>query len=1174
MKQFLQLVSATLLLALNAGVAAAAAGFTDSVVTFYGQVRQVGGAQTVLLQSGELEMTIVNQNNTANRVSLKSRLLPTGQGVDKPYSYAIEVPLAYLPASPRMNEFLSISAANTNFRIEAITVNGRTATLPDGSKEYYGLSFASRSADYRLDLIIPGENTDSDNDGIPDWWEEIHGLDKTIPDASGDTDNDGWTNLDEYLRGGNPNISNRVPQLVTTEISVPESGKAGIVLHILDSDTLPAGIELHVSGDPASGFTLMLDGAPLPAGAAVPLSFADLQNGRLTVTHSQRSVASASMPLSWSDGGEMKTGTVMLRASAPSTGDGNDATMWLDGMDLTGISVSTWPDRSGNGRNVSQPTAAFQPGVKDRAADFSTSPSAHLFFQDLAISNGNHTVFAAYRAASGSENRQTLLSSNRGFLNLAPTSQAVSYPGASIYQMDGLATHGYTDRSGIQSTSVFRREGTVLQNIYGFTYDGQSVNAEGIEPVLPTIGGRRSAIPSGDAPVDQPFGGQLQELIIFPAALAEQKLRDVNDYLDSKWGESVIWDLSNELRSVTLSTHSSSQPQIIRGGHGNDVLSGGPVNDILSGGPGNDTLTGGGGADQFVFGGVDTGSDRITDFDLENDIIDLSALFWGRTGDARQFISVRLDADFSTPTPILDSTLLVVRPDASIQEITLKNRVVGSSQLIQLIVEGRIRMGGLSIPTTVQIALAPGAAAGSPDSPFDIVITRSGAGLAAALDVPLGFIDEALGGKFVVDAAVENESRRSVVRLGRNVASRTITVRPVPDLETTGNRGVQVAVLPQYKYTVSGSAVTQAVTDRPMVWLEVVEANAVSDVNQPAVLRLHRDGSAAEALAVSLGLGGTAKEGTHIQDVPDSLVLAAGQPSVDITIHSIAAGLERGPKVIHLAVLPGDAYQAVSPGEALLYAAATTSAANGAGFDRWLDASTSGALTKLSDLRNMPADAAARYLQAYAFGLGSVDELSSHGISFRLVNGRPEILTHSAMNAADVTWKVESSSSLGQWSDASSAFTESEDPTGIKLVGQTLPENPGSRFYRLGMKLEPGELVSDSIGDLVGTSPYGISGSASWQTNSGTGELLSTGGISGGTNRIVSEITDGADLDFELKVNGGGSGDRFAFYIDGVKVAETTGAPVRVQRQLTGDHTIMWEFKRGTGRAAIRNLKR
>lgn len=1167
MKKFLQFLTATLLLT---GMAAAN-GFTDSVVTFYGQVRQVGGAQTVLLQSGKLEMTFVNQANPSNRVTLKTDLRPTGQGADKLYSYAIDVPLAYLPEAPRINEFLSIGASSTNFRIQEIKIDGRAATLPDGSTEFYGLSFASRGADYRLDLLVPGENIDTDGDGLPDWWEKLYGLDHTFADSGDDEDNDGWTNLQEYQQGANPTVGNRKPQLASVEILVPESGQAGVFLHVLDSDTPPAGIQLEFTGSANSSFTLSVDDAPLADGQVSLLTLADLRAGRLTVHHANRASALVSLPVRLGDGGEMTSGEVLVRAAAPSTRDGNDSSLWLDGLDLTGTRVSTWPDRSGNSRNASQPLAAYQPAVKDGAADFSISASAHLFFQDLAISTANHTVLAAYKAASTSDAPQTLLSTNRGFMKISPTSQAISYPGSPTYQMDGLSAQGYVNVAGQQATSIFRREGTLLQNVFGLSYDGQNVAAAAIDPVLPTLGGRRSAIPNSTGPLDESFAGQLHELLVFPTALAEQKLRDVNDYLDSKWGGSVIWDLSTELKSVNLSAASSAHPQTIRGGHGDDRIGGGDLGDTLSGGPGSDVLTGGAGDDRFVFGGLDTGADRIADFDLENDILDLSALFWGRTGDARQSVAVRLDADFSTPTPTLNSVLIITRPDASTQEITLENKVVGGSQLIQLIAEGRIRMGGLSIPSTVQIALAPGSPAGatseSISEPFSIVITRSGAGTAAALDIPVGFFEEALGGKFVIDSAVENESHRAVIHFPRGVTSKTVTVRPVPDLKTAGSMSVQLAVLPQYKFTVGGSAITRTITDRPMVWLEVVQPSAISSLAQPAVIRIHRDGSSTDSLTIPLGLGGTAIEGTHIQDVPDALVISAGQSFAEVSIQPIAAGLAKGPKVVHFKLLPGDLYQAGNPNEAIIYAAASATEANGAGFDRWLQASTGGALNSLSDLSDLPPGTVSNYLKAYAFRLDSVDQLDSHQISFRVANGKPEILTKSAMNAADVRWKVESSPGLDQWADSSSTFTESADPSGVKLVGQTLPAHATSRFYRLGMNLEPGVLATHTIGKLVGTAPFGISGKAVWKTNQSTGELTS----SGDSGRIISEITNGADLDFELQVTGGTSGDLLTFYIDGLKIAETAGAKVTVQRELTGSHLLMWEFKRVTGNAVIRN---
>ncbi len=67
----------------------------------------------------------------------------------------------------------------------------------------------------------------------------------------------------------------------------------------------------------------------------------------------------------------------------------------------------------------------------------------------------------------------------------------------------------------------------------------------------------------------------------------------------------------------------------LSGGRGNDVLRGDSGNDILIGGLGNDILTGGSGDDLFkwVDGDLDGSTDRITDFKIGEDKIDLSDLF-------------------------------------------------------------------------------------------------------------------------------------------------------------------------------------------------------------------------------------------------------------------------------------------------------------------------------------------------------------------------------------------------------------------------------------------------------------------------------------------------------------------------------------------------------------------
>lgn len=1177
MKKLLLLMTTVVLHGLLAGHAAAASGFTDSAVTFYGEVRQVSGGRTFLLQAGKLEMTFVNQSNPANKVTLDTDLRPTGEGDNKLFSYTINVPLAYLPEAPRLGDFLAVGAEPTDFRIQEITINGKAATQPDGSKEFYGLSFASRGADHRLDLLTSADTTDSDGDGLPDWWEDLYGFDKGLADSGSDSDDDGWTNLEEFNRGANPLVGNRVPRLATAEILVPQSGEAGVHLHVLDSDTPPDGIEIAITGGENPGFVIHLDGVPLVPGETQQFPLTGLQSGRLTIRNSDQSANRFSLPLSCNDGDATTAGSVIVRVVRPSERDGSDATLWLDGMDLTedGGGIGSWVDRSGNGRNASQPLPAHQPVVRGHSAHFPAAGAAHLFFQDAAVSAGNHTILASYRAAAASDSPQTLLSTNRGFLQLASTNRAISYPGAPTYQMDGIAVRGFENVTGAGSTSIFRREGNLLENIYGVTYDGRNVAATAIDPVLPTIGTRRSAVPGSSSPVSEGFSGQLHELLVFPSALPEQKLRDVHDYLASKWDGSVIWDLSTELKTVNLAATSGIHPQIIRGGHGDDHLGGGPLGDIISGGPGADTLTGAGGADRFVFGGLDTGKDRITDYHPEHDVIDLSAMFWGRSGDARQFISVRLDANFTTGIPVLDSVLIVARPDGTTQEIVLENTVIGSAQLIQLIVEGRIRMGSLSIPVTVQIALAPGNAPlpTAPDQPFNVVVTRGGEGVSAALDVPLGFFEEALGGKFITDGAASNTGHRSVVSFARGETSRTLTIRPLPDLSAIGPSNVQVAVLPHHKFAVGGGPVERMVIDDPMVSLEIVQANAVSSIAQPARLRVHRDGDLTENLTIDLRLGGTAEEGVHIQQLPDSLTIPAGQGSAEIQIIARAEGLDRGPKVLLFQLASSDRYQLGNPIEAVLYAATTTAGANGAGFDRWLQASTQGAMTSLADLADLPEETAARYLKAYAFGLDSAADLQGDGISFRISNGRPEILARGRFDAADVRWTVESSTSLSDWSDSSARFSEAQDPNGLKLVGEPLTRKATSKFYRLGFNLDPGQLATGSIINLAGTTRFGISGNASWKTDQTNGHLTSSGGNPGDTSRIIAEAGGGTRLDFEMKVAGGGAADMLTFYIDGVRQARTSGATVAVQLELSGPETrlLMWEFKRGAGNAVISN---
>jgi Ca2+-binding RTX toxin-like protein len=61
----------------------------------------------------------------------------------------------------------------------------------------------------------------------------------------------------------------------------------------------------------------------------------------------------------------------------------------------------------------------------------------------------------------------------------------------------------------------------------------------------------------------------------------------------------------------------------LSGQSGNDWLYGGDGDDVLNGGNNNDHLSGGDGADTFVFG-KGSGKDVITDFDVDNDVLQIA----------------------------------------------------------------------------------------------------------------------------------------------------------------------------------------------------------------------------------------------------------------------------------------------------------------------------------------------------------------------------------------------------------------------------------------------------------------------------------------------------------------------------------------------------------------------
>ena len=78
--------------------------------------------------------------------------------------------------------------------------------------------------------------TDTDGDGIPDFWEDANGLNRTVNDASLDPDGDGLTNLQEFQNATNPNNADTDGDGFSDSVEVA-AGKDP-----LDSEDFPPGV--------------------------------------------------------------------------------------------------------------------------------------------------------------------------------------------------------------------------------------------------------------------------------------------------------------------------------------------------------------------------------------------------------------------------------------------------------------------------------------------------------------------------------------------------------------------------------------------------------------------------------------------------------------------------------------------------------------------------------------------------------------------------------------------------------------------------------------------------------------------------------------------------------------------------------------------------------------------
>lgn len=159
--------------------AARAARISEPATVFYGRVFTRSAQREYLITQGDLTWTLVNASQGGREYELTAKLEPLGDGA---YSYRLSVPHQVLAFDLTVSgSAVPVTAAGLRLRHARIAVNGLPAAVVAPAIDSFTAQQSQRASTYRIDLEVGGLSLDSDGDGIPDWWEDQHGLDKWNP---------------------------------------------------------------------------------------------------------------------------------------------------------------------------------------------------------------------------------------------------------------------------------------------------------------------------------------------------------------------------------------------------------------------------------------------------------------------------------------------------------------------------------------------------------------------------------------------------------------------------------------------------------------------------------------------------------------------------------------------------------------------------------------------------------------------------------------------------------------------------------------------------------------------------------------------------------------------------------------------------------------------------------
>jgi hypothetical protein len=222
-----------------------ASGIPEPSQIWYGAVWNLVNGQPVRVTTGQLTWEC-HPVNGGPPVLLATPLT----NINDQFSFVLEVPCETVPAgftpSP---DALQITLPPKPYAHTNLSLGGQPLFLVSPAQPAFE---ALRGQCARIDLSMVRLDVDSDQDGLPDWWEDLYCSGQCHP--GDDLDGDGVSNLDEYKAGTNP----LDPQSLFVFISISPHAAGGMRIEWASAQGKTYRIER--SADLLSGFAHIASG--------------------------------------------------------------------------------------------------------------------------------------------------------------------------------------------------------------------------------------------------------------------------------------------------------------------------------------------------------------------------------------------------------------------------------------------------------------------------------------------------------------------------------------------------------------------------------------------------------------------------------------------------------------------------------------------------------------------------------------------------------------------------------------------------------------------------------------------------------------------------------------------------------------------------------------------------